>query len=173
MDALGKFTIVQNNRVYHSMSPQGIQLYLFYLSFVVLIMSECDNHEFDCVASTYTVIFYSEIPIPDRKLYHSLLHLMVVLVMCFYRNGMLSKTSGHLVMNEEVKNSIRHAIGLYEDLITTVRRQKIEMVWAHNKINRTCKEDPTRPCARREREKADGKKRWKDNISEWTGLGLG
>ena len=66
---------------------------------------------------------------------------------------MLSKTFGHLVMNEEVKNSIRHAIGLYEDLITTVRRQKIGMVWAHNKINRTCKDDPTGHVARRERER--------------------
>ena len=48
------------------------------------------------------------------------------------RDEMLLKT-GHLlqgdhVTNDEVMNSIRHAIGPYEDHITTVRKHKIEMV---------------------------------------------
>ena len=29
----------------------------------------------------------------------------------------------------------------------------IEMVWAHNKINRTCKDDPTGHSTRREKER--------------------
>ena len=45
------------------------------------------------------------------------------------------------------------------------------MVCAHNKINRTCKDDPAGHDTRREKERQ--KKRWEDNISEWTGLGLG
>ena len=30
---------------------------------------------------------------------------------------------------------------------------KTEMVWAQNKINRTCKDDPTGHCTRREKER--------------------
>ena len=65
------------------------------------------------------------------------------------------------VTNEEVRNTIRYAIGPYEYLITTVRKRK--MVWAHNKINRICKDDPTGqdkvPGGRR---KGRQKKRWED-----------
>ena len=50
-------------------------------------------------------------------------------------------------------------------------RKKIEMVWAHNKINRTCTDDPTGHGTRREKERQ--KKRWENNIPEWIGLGLG
>ena len=46
------------------------------------------------------------------------------------------------------------------------------MVWAHIKINRTCKDDPTGHGTRKEKERQT-EKEWVDNISEWTGLGLG
>ena len=47
------------------------------------------------------------------------------------------------------------------------------MVWAHKKINRTCKDDPTsHGTAQGGRRKGRQKKRWEDNIPEWTGLGL-
>ena len=46
-----------------------------------------------------------------------------------YRNEIFSKTSRNLlqnhVSNEERRNSIRHAIGPYEDLIHTVRPRKL------------------------------------------------
>ena len=68
---------------------------------------------------------------------------------------------------------MRHAIGPYEDLTTTVTKTQIEMVWTHNKINRTCKYDPTiQGTLRGGRRKGRQKKRWEDSISEWTGLGL-
>ena len=46
-----------------------------------------------------------------------------------YRNETLPKTSGHLLQGscyecEEVRNTIRHVIGPYEDLITGVRKLK-------------------------------------------------
>ena len=44
---------------------------------------------------------------------------------------------------------------------------QIEMVLAHNKIIKTCKDDYTGHVTRRE------KKRPEDNITEWTGLKLG
>ena len=38
---------------------------------------------------------------------------------------------------------------------------QIEMVWAHNKVNRTCKDDPTGHCTRREEVKTDRKRHGK------------
>ena len=57
------------------------------------------------------------------------------------------------VTNEEVRTTVGHAIGPYEDLITTMRKTQIEMVWAHSKINTTCKYDPTGHGTRREKER--------------------
>ena len=55
-----------------------------------------------------------------------------------YRNEMLPKTSGHLlqghITNEGVRNTIRHAIGPYVDLITTVRKRKLR--W-HGHVTRS------------------------------------
>ena len=74
-----------------------------------------------------------------------------------YRNEMLSETLGisykDPVTNEEVRNRIRQVIGPYEDLLTCVKKMQTEMVWAHSKINRTCKDDPTGHCTRREKER--------------------
>ena len=51
---------------------------------------------------------------------------------------------------------------------------QIEMARAHNKINRTCKDDPTGHGTRRgENERQTEKNRWEGNKSEWTGLKLG
>ena len=46
------------------------------------------------------------------------------------------------------------------------------MVWTHKKIKRTYKDDPTGHGTRRKKRRQTEKK-WGDNISEWTGLGLG
>ena len=37
--------------------------------------------------------------------------------------------------------------------VDDTRRYRHEMVWAQNKINRTCKDDPTGHCTRREKER--------------------
>ena len=48
------------------------------------------------------------------------------------------------------------------------------MVWAHNKINRTSKDDPTgHGTSRENRERKADRNRWEDNILEWAGLKLG
>ena len=70
---------------------------------------------------------------------------------CFRR--LLGISYGDHVTNEKVGNRIRQAIGPYEDLLTTFEETKTEMVWAQNKINRTCKDDPTGHCTRREKER--------------------
>ena len=70
---------------------------------------------------------------------------------CFQRLSGISYRDH--VTNEEVGNRIRQAIEPYEDLLTTVKKTQTEMVWAQNKINRTCKDDPTGQCTRREKER--------------------
>ena len=59
--------------------------------------------------------------------------------------------------NEEVRSSVRHAIGSYEDLITTVRKRNLRWYGHIKKIIRACKDDPTGHCTRRETEKTDRK----------------
>ena len=58
------------------------------------------------------------------------------------------------ISNEEVRNRTRQAIGPHEDLLTTVKRRNLK--W-YGHITR----------------KGRQKKRWEDNIPEWTGMTLG
>ena len=69
-------------------------------------------------------------------------------------------------------NSIRHAIGPYEDLITTVRKRRSKSYGHITKSTELAKMilQGTVDGGRR---KGRQKKRWEDNISDWTGLGLG
>ena len=50
-------------------------------------------------------------------------------------------------------------------------KMQIEMVWEHNKINKFAKMI-LHGTVQDGRRKGRQKKRWKDNISEWTGFGL-
>ena len=77
-----------------------------------------------------------------------------------------------IVTNEEVRNTIRHSIGLYEDLIATVRKRKLR--WYGHITRSTGHAKMTLQCAvKGGRRRGRQKKRWEANISEWTGLGLG
>ena len=93
-----------------------------------------------------------------------------------YRNEMLSKTFGisykDHVTNEKVRIVIRHAIEPYEDVITTVRKRKLR--W-YEKITRSkgLAKMMLQSTVQGGRRKGRHKKRWEDNIPEWTGLGLG
>ena len=70
---------------------------------------------------------------------------------CFQR--LLGISYRDHVTNEKVRNRIRQAIGPYEDLLTTVKKRKLRWYGHKNKINRTCKDDPTGHCTRREKER--------------------
>ena len=91
-----------------------------------------------------------------------------------YRNEMLPKTLGHLLQRPRYKwesgeqNQTSHW-ALWRSS-HHCEETKTEMVWAQNKINRTCKDDPSGHCTRR---RGRQKKRWEDNITVWTGLKLG
>ena len=67
------------------------------------------------------------------------------------------------ITNEEVKARIGNAIGPYEDLLTTVKRRKLK--WYGNVtrsygLAKTILQGTVQ----------GGRRRWEDNIKEWTGL---
>ena len=59
------------------------------------------------------------------------------------------------VTNEEVRNTIRHAIAPYEDLITTVRKRKLRWyrLIARSTGQQNCQDDPTGHGTKREKER--------------------
>ena len=76
------------------------------------------------------------------------------------------------VTNEKVGNRIRQAIGPYEDLLTTVKKRKLR--WYGHKTRSTgLAKMILQGTVQRGRRRGRQKKRWEDNITEWTGLKLG
>ena len=76
------------------------------------------------------------------------------------------------VTNEEVRNRIQNAIGVHNDLLTIIKKRKLR--W-YGHISRslgmlkTIVQGTVKGARRRGRQK----KRWEDNIKEWTGMGFG
>ena len=73
------------------------------------------------------------------------------------------------ITNEEVKARIGNAIGPYEDLLTSVKRRKLKWyghVTRSSGLAKTILQGTVQGGRRRGRQR----KRWEDNITEWTGL---
>ena len=75
------------------------------------------------------------------------------------------------VTNKEVRNTIRHAIGPYKDLIRTVRKRKLR--WNGNLARSTGLAKKILGKAQGGRRKGRQKKRLEENMPEYTRLGLG
>ena len=75
------------------------------------------------------------------------------------------------VTNEEVRNRIQNAIGVHDDLLTMVKKRKLRWYGHISRSSGMVKTilQGTVKGARRGRQK----KRWEDNIKEWTGMGFG
>ena len=76
------------------------------------------------------------------------------------------------IPNEEVRNRTRQAIGNNEDLLTTVKRPKMKCyghITRSSGLAKTILKGTVQGGRRRGRQK----KRWEDNIPEWTGMTLG
>ena len=73
------------------------------------------------------------------------------------------------VTNEEVRAKIQHAIGPHEDLLTTVKRRKLQrygIVSRPSGLAKTILQGTVKGGRRQGRQS----KRWEDNIREWIGL---
>ena len=73
------------------------------------------------------------------------------------------------VTNEEVRGKIQQAIGPHENLLTTVKRRKLQWyghVFRSSGLAKTFLQGTVKGARRQGRQR----KRWEDNIREWTGL---
>ena len=75
------------------------------------------------------------------------------------------------VTNEEVRNKVQQAIGPHDDLLTVVKKRKMRWyghVSRSTGLAKTILQGTVKGSRRRGRQR----KRWEDNIQEWTGLNL-
>ena len=73
--------------------------------------------------------------------------------------------------NEEVRNRIQNATGVH-DLLTMVKKRKLRWyghISRSSGMAKTILQGTVKGARRRRRQK----KRWEDNIKEWTGMGFG
>ena len=73
------------------------------------------------------------------------------------------------VTNEEVRAKIQQAIGPHEDLLTIVKRRELQW-YGHVSRSSGLAKTILQGTVKRKRRRGRQKKRWEDNIGEWTGL---
>ena len=73
------------------------------------------------------------------------------------------------VTNEEVRAKILQAIGPHEDLLTIVKRRKLQW-YGHVSRSSNLAKIILQGTVKGERRQGGQRKRWEDNIREWTGL---
>ena len=76
------------------------------------------------------------------------------------------------ITNEEVRAKIQQAVGPYEDLLTTVKRRKLQW-YGHVSRSSGLAKTTLQGTVKGERRQGTQRKRWEDNIREWTGLEFG
>ena len=76
------------------------------------------------------------------------------------------------VTNEEVRAKIQQAIGPREDLLTMVKRRKLKW-YGHVSRSSGLAKTILQGTVKGGRRQGRHRKRWEDNIREWTGLELG
>ena len=106
-----------------------------------------------CESVTLTAELQRRIQAMDLKCYRKILHISY---------------NDH-VTNEEVRAKIQKAIGPHEDLLTIVKRRKL---WWYGHVSRSSSLAKTilQGTVKAGRRQDRRKKRWEDNIREWTGL---
>ena len=75
------------------------------------------------------------------------------------------------VTNEEVRAKIQQAIGPHEDLLTIVKRRKLQW-YGHVSRSSVLAKTILQSTVKRGRRPGRQRKRWEDNVREWTGLGF-
>ena len=74
------------------------------------------------------------------------------------------------VSNEEVRAKIQQAIGPHKDLLTIVKRRKLQWYGYVSRSSGGLAKTILQGTVKGGRRQARQKKRWEDNIREWTGL---
>ena len=92
----------------------------------------------------------------------------VCLEMRCYRKILRISYKDH-VTNEEVRAKIQQAIGPHEDLLTVVKRRKLQW-YGHVSRSSGLAKTILQGTVKGGRRQGGRKQRWKDNIREWTGL---
>ena len=85
-----------------------------------------------------------------------------------YRNLIRISYKDH-VTNVEVRAKIQHAIGPHEDLLTIVKRRKLRW-YGHASRSSGLAKTILQGTVKGGRRQGGQRKRWEDNIREWTGL---
>ena len=75
------------------------------------------------------------------------------------------------VTNEEVRRKIQAAIGEYEKLLTLVKKRKLRW-FGHVSRSSGLAKTILQGTVKGKRKRGRQKKRWEDNIKEWTGMGF-
>ena len=73
------------------------------------------------------------------------------------------------VTNEEVRAKLQQAIGPHEDLLTIVKRRKLQW-YGHVSRSSGLAKTILQGAVKGRRRQGRQRKRWEDNIREWTGL---
>ena len=73
------------------------------------------------------------------------------------------------VTNEEVRAKIQQAIGPHKDLLTTVKRRKLQW-YGHVSRSSGLAKTTLQGTVKGGRRQGTQRKRWEDSIREWTGL---
>ena len=89
---------------------------------------------------------------------------------CYRR--LLNISYKNQVMNKEVCNRIQNAIGVHDDLLTMVKKRKLGW-YSHISISSGMAKTILQGTVKGARRRGKQKKRWKDNIKEWTGVEFG
>ena len=76
------------------------------------------------------------------------------------------------VTNEEVRANIQQAIGPHEDLLTIVKRRRLQW-YGHVSLSSDLAKTILQGAVNRGRRQGRQRKRWEDNMREWTGLEFG
>ena len=75
------------------------------------------------------------------------------------------------VTNEEVRKKILAAIGEYDELLTLVKKRKLRW-FGHVSRSSGLAKTILQGTVKGKRKRGRQKKRWEDNIKEWTGMDL-
>ena len=76
------------------------------------------------------------------------------------------------VTNEEVRRKIQAAIGEYDELLTLVKKRKLRW-FGHVSRSSGLAKTILQGTVKGKRKRGRQKKRWEDNIKEWTGMDFG